>query len=33
MLEPQELLQDVIAFFQPKVLAGSSVLVTAGPYL
>ena len=31
MLEPQELLQDVIAFFQPKVLAGQSVLVTAGP--
>ena len=31
MLEPQELLQDVIAFFQPKVLSGQSVLVTAGP--
>ena len=31
MLEPQELLQDVIAFFQPKVLAGQQVLVTAGP--
>ena len=31
MLEPQELLQDVIAFFQPKVLAGEHVLVTAGP--
>ena len=31
MLEPQELLQDVIAFFQPKVLAGHHVLVTAGP--
>ena len=31
MLEPQELLQDVIAFFQPKVLAGERVLVTAGP--
>ena len=31
MLEPQELLQDVIAFFQPKVLAGQHVLVTAGP--
>jgi phosphopantothenoylcysteine decarboxylase/phosphopantothenate--cysteine ligase len=31
MLEPQELLQDVIAFFQPKVLAGQHVLVNAGP--
>jgi phosphopantothenoylcysteine decarboxylase/phosphopantothenate--cysteine ligase len=31
MLEPQELLQDVIAFFQPKVLTGQHVLVTAGP--
>jgi phosphopantothenoylcysteine decarboxylase/phosphopantothenate--cysteine ligase len=31
MLEPQELLQDLIAFFQPKVLAGQHVLVTAGP--
>ena len=31
MLEPQELLQDVIAFFQPKTLAGQNVLVTAGP--
>jgi len=31
MLEPNELLQDVIAFFQPKVLAGKTVLVTAGP--
>jgi phosphopantothenoylcysteine decarboxylase/phosphopantothenate--cysteine ligase len=31
MLEPQELLQDVIAFFQPKILAGQQVLVTAGP--
>ncbi|MDR7307822.1 bifunctional phosphopantothenoylcysteine decarboxylase/phosphopantothenate--cysteine ligase CoaBC [Rhodoferax saidenbachensis] len=31
MLEPQELLEDVIAFFQPKVLAGQQVLVTAGP--
>ena len=31
MLEPQELLQDLIAFFQPKVLAGQDVLVTAGP--
>jgi phosphopantothenoylcysteine decarboxylase/phosphopantothenate--cysteine ligase len=31
MLEPHELLQDVIAFFQPKALAGERVLVTAGP--
>jgi len=31
MLEPQELLEDVIAFFQPKVLAGRKVVVTAGP--
>jgi phosphopantothenoylcysteine decarboxylase/phosphopantothenate--cysteine ligase len=31
MLEPPELLEDIIAFFQPKVLAGKKVLVTAGP--
>ena len=31
MLEPHELLEDVIAFFQPKPLAGQQVLVTAGP--
>ncbi len=31
MLEPAELLEDMIAFFQPKVLAGQQVLVTAGP--
>jgi phosphopantothenoylcysteine decarboxylase / phosphopantothenate---cysteine ligase len=31
MLESQELLEDLIAFFQPKVLAGQKVLVTAGP--
>lgn len=31
MLEPPELLQDIIAFFQPKVLQGKQVLVTAGP--
>ena len=31
MLEPEELLADVVAFFQPKVLAGRSVLITAGP--
>jgi phosphopantothenoylcysteine decarboxylase / phosphopantothenate---cysteine ligase len=31
MLEPAELLEDIIAFFQPKVLAGHHVLITAGP--
>ena len=31
MLESQELLEDVIAFFQPKTLTGQHVLVTAGP--
>jgi phosphopantothenoylcysteine decarboxylase/phosphopantothenate--cysteine ligase len=31
MLEPPELLEDIIAFFQPKLLAGMKVLVTAGP--
>ncbi|MDB5881797.1 MAG: phosphopantothenate synthase [Ramlibacter sp.] len=31
MLEPPELLQDIIAFFQPKLLRGKQVLVTAGP--
>jgi phosphopantothenoylcysteine decarboxylase / phosphopantothenate---cysteine ligase len=31
MLEPDELLAEMIAFFQPKVLAGRRVLVTAGP--
>ncbi len=31
MLEPPELLEDIVAFFQPKVLAGRRVLVTAGP--
>lgn len=31
MLEPLELLDELIAFFQPKVLAGQHVLVTAGP--
>ncbi len=31
MLEPHELLEDLIAFFQPKLLAGRRVLVTAGP--
>lgn len=31
MLEPVELLDELIAFFQPKVLSGQHVLVTAGP--
>ncbi len=31
MLESEELLEDVIAFFQPKGLHGQHVLVTAGP--
>ncbi len=31
MLEAEELLEEVIAFFQPKALQGQRVLVTAGP--
>ena len=31
MLEPAELLADLIAFFQPKRLAGKRVLISAGP--
>ena len=31
MLEPDEILEEVIAFFTPKVLAGRKVLITAGP--
>ena len=31
MLEPEELRDELIAFFQPRRLAGRSVLVTAGP--
>ncbi len=31
MLEPDQLLEDIVAFFMPKVLAGQRVLVTAGP--
>ncbi|NYT82998.1 bifunctional phosphopantothenoylcysteine decarboxylase/phosphopantothenate--cysteine ligase CoaBC [Alcaligenaceae bacterium] len=31
MLEPHELLSELIAFFQPKLLAGRRVLITAGP--
>jgi phosphopantothenoylcysteine decarboxylase/phosphopantothenate--cysteine ligase len=31
MLEPEQLLEDVVAAFQPKVLAGKRILITAGP--
>ena len=31
MLEPEEILEDLIAFFQPKPLAGKKILVSAGP--
>jgi phosphopantothenoylcysteine decarboxylase/phosphopantothenate--cysteine ligase len=31
MLEPEEILADLIAHFQPKLLVGQHVLVTAGP--
>ncbi len=31
MNEPADLLEDIIAHFQPKVLAGQKVLITAGP--
>ncbi len=31
MLEPAEILEEVIAFFTPKLLAGKKVLITAGP--
>ena len=31
MLEPDELLDELVASFQPKVLAGKRVLITAGP--
>jgi phosphopantothenoylcysteine decarboxylase/phosphopantothenate--cysteine ligase len=31
MLEPEELLEDIVAVFQPKVLAGRKVVITAGP--
>lgn len=31
MLEPHQLLAELVAFFQPKVLAGRHVLITAGP--
>ncbi len=31
MLEPAQLLEEIVAAFQPKALAGKAVLVTAGP--
>jgi phosphopantothenoylcysteine decarboxylase/phosphopantothenate--cysteine ligase len=31
MLEPLELLEDLVAFLQPRLLAGRKVVVTAGP--
>ena len=31
MLEPEELIEDIAAFFAPKVLAGQKLLITAGP--
>lgn len=31
MLEPDDIVEDLIAFFQPKLLEGERVLVTAGP--
>jgi phosphopantothenoylcysteine decarboxylase/phosphopantothenate--cysteine ligase len=31
MLEPEELLEDIVAFFQPRSLLGKRVLITAGP--
>lgn len=31
MLEPEQLVEDVVAFFQPKSMLGQRVLITAGP--
>ncbi len=31
MLEPEEIVEEVLAFFAPKVLAGKRVVMTAGP--
>ncbi len=31
MLEPAEILEAIVAWFQPKLLAGARVLITAGP--
>jgi len=31
MMEPEQLLEDLSAFFQPKLLTGKKVMITAGP--
>ncbi|MDD5297835.1 MAG: bifunctional phosphopantothenoylcysteine decarboxylase/phosphopantothenate--cysteine ligase CoaBC [Rhodocyclaceae bacterium] len=31
MLEPEELLEDLLAYFQPRILAGRKLVLTAGP--
>ena len=31
MLEPDEIVADIVAFFQPKLLQGQRVIITAGP--
>src|SRR5690606_27384200 len=31
MIEPDQILSELVAFFQPKTLAGKCVLITAGP--
>jgi phosphopantothenoylcysteine decarboxylase/phosphopantothenate--cysteine ligase len=31
MLEPEEILEDLVAFFQPRILAGKKLVLTAGP--
>ncbi len=31
MMEPEDLLEEILAFFQPKLLSGKRVLITAGP--
>jgi phosphopantothenoylcysteine decarboxylase/phosphopantothenate--cysteine ligase len=31
MLEPEEILEDLVAFFQPRSLAGKKLVLTAGP--
>ena len=31
MLEPEQLLEEIVAAFQPKLMAGKRILITAGP--
>ncbi len=31
MMEPEDLLEEILAFFQPKLLQGKRVMITAGP--